>query len=299
MLVRLIPPTSCAIEFAVGLHRSRPISSGPPPSRPPSPSRRRAHHGRRHRGDHQRRPRPFLRHLARRLDQMTAGFMLVLAIAADSRRRGGLLLRAALALIALIATTRYSTGPNFPHRSNKTHHILLPRNGPPPPAGVSFGRTAGSRHRVGNPLCDRLGGEADLLTQQRRLAVGHVAVGQPAAQDLARGSTHRRRPGARAPRHRSRPPARSPRSSRAARARPRARVSSGRVERLGEAGVGDRAVDPVLDREPVGRAERQRHAVAVADEGDALPAAQDLARARSRSAPARPGRATPSASPRG
>ena len=54
-------------------------------------------------------------------------------------------------------------------------------------------------------------------------------------------------------------------------------ASSAGVERLGEAGVGDRDVEAVLGQQ-VGGAERLADAGAVADDRDALALAQDLAR---------------------
>ena len=51
-------------------------------------------------------------------------------------------------------------------------------------AGASGLRQLACRtHGSGNPLGDAFAGVSDLLVQQGRLAVGHVAVGQPDAQD--------------------------------------------------------------------------------------------------------------------
>src|SRR4051794_6317628 len=47
---------------------------------------------------------------------------------------------------------------------------------------------AGRTHGDGDPLGDALAGVADLLVQEGRLAVGHVAIRQPDAQDARYGS---------------------------------------------------------------------------------------------------------------
>ena len=102
-------------------------------------------------------------------------------------------------------------------------------------------------------LGDRLAGEADLLVQQRGLAVGHVAVGQADAQDPRHrhaGVVERLPDGA----SRSRRPARPPRPSRAARARPRAGPAGRASIGLAKRASATVAVDPAA--RPAGRPPR-------------------------------------------
>ena len=123
-------------------------------------------------------------------------------------------------------------------------------------------------------LGDALGREADLVVQQRGRAVGDVAVGQADAQDPRReaavaqalpdGGAEAARQHALLDRHEQ-------------------VVLGGElgqqpgVQRLGEAGVGDRDVEPALGEQIAAAPSALPHAGAVADERDALALAQDLA----------------------
>ena len=193
---------------------------------------------------------------------------------------------------ALAATCRPGEHPR--HVISLTHGA-----GPETREPSADGRAIAQRRQ--DPLGDVRAGQPDLLAQERGLAVGDVAVGQADAQDAGAppGRGRRRRPRrARGPRRRSRRRGRSPRSSRrsswSAASRSTSSPSSGLAKRP-SATVG---VEAVVG-EHLGRVVGDLHAVAVAEQGDALALLQDLALADRRSRGARSGSGTPAAVPRG
>ena len=155
-----------------------------------------------------------LRHWATRLDENLEE---AIRIAGDERVRvWRLYLRA--------ARNGFETGPDRrlpdallapPHRGpERLAQGPAPRRGPPPHPRLSASARDGlaradlAEHALG----DVLAGEADLLAQQRGLAVGDVAVGEADAQHAGALAARRCPRGARAPLSRSRRAARSPRS---------------------------------------------------------------------------------------
>ena len=155
-------------------------------------------------------------------------------------------------------------------------------------------------HRAEHPIGDRLAGETDLGPQQRRLAVGDVGVREadpqhprPLSRRLGEGVLevlqHRRAEAA---------------GQDVLLDRHQQLVLAGQtlgqlaVDRLGEAGVGDGRLEPVL-AEDLGGFAGDGDPVAVAEQGDPLALGEDLARRRSGSACGFAGSFAPSAAPRG